>query len=50
MRSPQSDMSTHHTPTTQVEAVHAAVVQAMRDVYYRHRTAYGWGDRELVIV
>lgn len=34
----------------QVEAVHAAVVEAIKKVYYRHRVDYGWGDRELVIV
>lgn len=33
-----------------VDEVHARVVEAVRGVYYRHRTAYGWGDRELVIV
>ncbi|GBF98537.1 diacylglycerol acyltransferase [Raphidocelis subcapitata] len=33
-----------------VERVHAAVVEAIRHVYYKHRGAYGWGDRELVIV
>ncbi len=34
----------------QVEKVHAEVVEAVREVYYRHREHYGWGDRELVIV
>jgi hypothetical protein len=33
-----------------VEEVHAAVVAAIRHVYYKHRDDYGWGDRELVIV
>lgn len=33
-----------------VEQVHAAVVEAIRAVYYKHRGAYGWADRELVVV
>ncbi|KIY98653.1 hypothetical protein MNEG_9310 [Monoraphidium neglectum] len=33
-----------------VDAVHAEVVEGLRAVYYRHREAYGWGDRELLIV
>ncbi|KAI8466329.1 MAG: diacylglycerol acyltransferase-domain-containing protein [Monoraphidium minutum] len=33
-----------------VERMHAAVVEGVRAVYYRHRGAYGWGNRPLVIV
>ena len=33
-----------------VEEVHAAVVAAVRATYYKHRAAYGWADRELVVV
>lgn len=33
-----------------VERMHAAMVEAIRTVYYKHREAYGWGDRPLVIV
>lgn len=33
-----------------VEKVHKDFVAAIRKVYYEHREAYGWGDRELVIV
>jgi hypothetical protein len=33
-----------------VEAMHAAMVEGVRAVYYKHRAAYGWADRPLVIV
>jgi hypothetical protein len=33
-----------------VERMHAAMVEAIKAVYYKHREGYGWGDRPLVIV
>ncbi len=33
-----------------VDDAHAAYMEALRGLYYRHRAAYGWGDRPLVMV
>lgn len=33
-----------------VQEAHAAYVKALSGLYHRHRDAYGWGERPLVIV
>lgn len=39
-------MATH----LQVEKLHAKVVEAVKDLYYKHRHLHDWEHRELEIV